>query len=185
VESVLAKQVYELGCTYLDQLAQQLGVPRKRALRLIEQMCTLYANTVGTPKERNDWRELAKSYRRAQKIGLKQWTKHMSDEEGRLFLEHIEKARTNLNTELIRLQKGLSFRGGNPRKLSLANEALARAEVLKLTMSGKTKEVAYEEVAKSLGTSPHTIRRACDEKEAKRSGYKSLNNPIGFLSRQQ
>jgi plasmid maintenance system antidote protein VapI len=185
VEAALAKQVYELGSTYLDQLARQLGIPRKRALRLIEQMCMLYANTVGTPKDRNVWRELAKSYRRAQKIGLKQWTKRMSDEEGRLFLEHIEKARTNLNAELIRLQKGLSFRGGNPRKLSLANEAVARAEVLRLSMSGKPKEVAYEEVAKSLGVSPHTIRRACDKKEAERSGYKSLNNSIGFLSGQK
>jgi hypothetical protein len=183
MEATLAKQVYELGCTYLDQLAGQLGIPRKRALRFIEQTCTLFANTVGTPKERNSWRELAKSYRQAQKIGLKQWTRHMSDEEGRLFLEHIEKARTNLNIELIRLQKGLSFGGGNPRKLSLANEAIARAEVLKLTRSGKTKEAAYEEVSRSLGTSPHTIRRACDEKEAERSGYKSPDNPIGWLSR--
>jgi len=184
----LANQAYKLTSEYVDVLANNLKLSRRQALQLIRDTCKLFANT-NSGAERVRWDELAASYDRVLSVGLKKWLEDMPDEEGMFFLQRVGKTTGILRRELGKWTKRLTLSGGNPRKLTLAEIAEARTRFAELIKSGTSKEKGYENVAKEIRrkkkyrVSAHTIRRACDPEEARRSGctYPGGDAPIGFI----
>ncbi len=95
------------------------------------------------------------------------------------ILELADEIPTRIRKNLIEIAKSIpASHGGKPPALDLIRRWQAQRQVKELHDKGLPKDKAYEEVAKRMHVSAHTVRRTCDKRERERS--RQANRKMAF-----
>ena len=176
MDDALVDQIVNVFSDFLAQGIKFTGRTRKRLVNQIAQYCRV----LGYREELALFWEHADSDQTLKRWLLKQ--DHFTRHEAMEFLKVAGQLPGVLRKGLTAVAKGFTpLSGGKPRALSLDQIVRARQRVEQLHDRGTPRRRAWAKVAKELKVSGHTIRRACDPKEAARSGYVTASKKVGIL----
>ena len=148
----------------LDKTADTTGIPRVALTRALHRHAIVKKKkwearlwkSAASEKELGDW-----IWRERRKFDGKDETEilNLSDEIPAL-----------IRRNLIEIAKSIPApHGGNPPALNFIERWQAQNQVRELHDKGLAKDKAYEEVARRMGVSKHSVRRYCDKRERDRS----------------
>lgn len=161
----------------LNKTAERTGMPREVLSHALCRNATARRDKweAGLWKYAHSDKELSKwIYRRARNFNI-------NDESEILDLADEIPARIRRN--LIEIAKSIPApHGGKPPALGFIERWKARKQVKELHDKGLSRDKAYEEVAKRMHVSAHTVRRTCDERERERSRQANRNIAFGVHS---
>jgi hypothetical protein len=161
----------------IGSTAELVGISRNALLATLSQQ----AKAKGDKWEASLWLS-ARSKRELGNWLLKQSRRFNIEDEADI-LQLSKEIPVRIRRNLFEIAKRIpASRGGKAPALHLIQRWRARTEVRKLHESGMPKEKAYNEVAKQMKVSAHTVRRICDEKERERS--RQASRKIGLLIQQ-
>jgi hypothetical protein len=147
-----------------DETADRTGIPRE-ALTLA--LCRHATNQ--RDKEATRLWKSAQSDDELGKWIYKQAMKFNTANEGEI-LQLADEIPGRIRRNLIEIAKSIpASQGGKQPKLDFVQRWQARKQVKELNDKGIPKDKAYQQVAKRMGASAHTVRRICDERERQRS----------------
>ena len=161
----------------LDKTAERTGMPREVLTRALRRHATARRDKWGAKlwKCAHSDKELSKwIYRRARNFNI-------NDESE--ILELADEIPTRIRKNLIEIAKSIpASHGGKPPALDLIRRWQAQRQVKELHDKGLSKDKAYEEVAKQMHVSAHTVRRTCDKRERERSRQANRRMAFGVHS---
>jgi hypothetical protein len=161
----------------IDRTAGLVGISRHALVDAISQQ----AEAKGDKWEASLWMS-ARSRTELGKWVYKQ-ARNFNIENEAEVLQLAKEIPARIRRNLIEIAKRIpASRGGKPPALNSIKRWRVRAEVRKLYASGVPKDKAYNEVAKRMSVSAHTVRRICDERERERT--RQASRKIGFLTPQ-
>ncbi len=170
MNEAIAGQVVRVFSEFLGQATKHRGMPRKKIVKLIHDYCF----NAGLKDQAMFWKHANSDPR------LKHWLIRQDEiTEGELveFLNQTQKIPGIARKYLEERAKQLTpLSGGKPRALSLGETVEAQCRYKELRAQGTSTRKAWEQIASEMEkrgreVSEHTIRRACDPKEAERSRY--------------
>ena len=178
MDDAMADQIVNVFSDFLAQGTKFRRMKRKRLVNQIAQYCR--ALGLSNSKELAVFWEHADSDENLKRWLLKQG--HSTRRELMQFLKVAGQLPGVLRKALTEVAKDFTpLSGGKPRALSLDQTVRARQRVEELHGRGTPRRKSWAKVAKELKVGEHTIRRACDPKEAARSGYVTASKKVGIL----